>query len=609
VSNATAVRGDARGRPQFPDGSARWDVPTPAELRELSGAGLERLASEIRAFLIRSVARAGGHLGPNLGVVELTIALHRVFDSPRDTIVFDTGHQAYVHKILTGRREGFTTLRQAGGLSGYPSRAESPHDTVENSHASTALSYADGLAKAYALRGQDRRVVAVVGDGALTGGMAWEAINNLGAAGDLPVVVVLNDNSRSYAPTVGGLAVHLATLRADGGRAAGTVFENLGLAYLGPVDGHDVAAVEQALRAARELRRPVVVHCVTVKGKGFCPAEQDAERMHAVGAIDEVTGEPTGPKAATWTDTFGEELCAIAAERDDVVAITAAMPGPTGLGPFLATYPRRFFDVGIAEQQAVTAAAGMAMGGLHPVVAVYSSFLNRAFDQVLMDVALHRLAVTFVLDRAGVTGPDAASHHGMWDTSILSVAPGLRIAAPRDPDQLRALLREAVVIDGPTVLRYPKATAGREVRAVDRIGGVDVLAAHGRDVLLVALGPMATPCVAAARLLAAAGVGVTVVDPRWALPVESTLVTLAGLFSSVVTAEDGCRVGGLGAAIAQACADAGVARPVHNLGLPAQFVAQGERTAILAESGLDAAGITRAVLEQLAVPAGRSGAM
>ncbi|HEV2371521.1 MAG TPA: 1-deoxy-D-xylulose-5-phosphate synthase, partial [Streptosporangiaceae bacterium] len=515
------------------------------QLRALRPTQLPGAAQRIRDYLIATVARSGGHLGSNLGAVELTMAVHRVFDSPRDRVLFDTGHQAYVHKLLTGRWDAMGTLRRAGGLSGYPCRAESPHDLIESSHASAALAYADGLAKGHELGGEDRHVVVVVGDGALTGGMAWEALNNLGASGR-PVVVVLNDNGRSYAPTVGGLAVHLSRLRRGTGDGP-TVFENLGLAYLGPVDGHDPVAVERVLSQARALRRPVVVHCVTVKGRGYGPAEGDhAERMHAIPVIDPDTGRPARPASAGWTDVFSEELCAIAAERPDVVAVTAAMPGPTGLAPFAQRYPARYFDVGIAEQHAVTSAAGLAMAGHHPVVAVYATFLTRAVDQVLMDVALHRLPVTFVLDRAGITGPDGASHHGMWDTSILAAVPGLRVAAPRDPARLRRLLRQAVATDGPTVVRYPKAPANGDIPAVGQFSTVDILAAYGEDALLVAYGPMAGPCLAAARWLDGQGVRVTVADPGWVMPVDPALVELAGRYPVVVTAEDASRAGGAG---------------------------------------------------------------
>jgi 1-deoxy-D-xylulose-5-phosphate synthase len=583
-----------------PVGPVLRSVHSPADLRALDAAKLSQLATDIRAFLIASVARTGGHLGPNLGVVELTMAMHRVFDSPRDRVLFDTGHQAYVHKLLTGRLHEFGSLRQEGGLSGYPLRAESSHDVIENSHASTGLAYAAGIARAQALEGSDRHVVIVAGDGALTGGMAWEALNNLGAAPDLRVVVVLNDNGRSYAPTVGGLASNLAGLRS--GQVAPNIFTSFGLAYHGPVDGHDVAAVERALRQAQAMGRPVVVHCVTEKGRGYAPAEADAaERMHAIGVINASTGVPPAAHSHTWTDVFGAELCEIAAERQDVVAITAAMPGPTGLAPFSRKYPDRFFDVGIAEQQAVTFAAGLAMGGLHPVIAIYSTFLSRAFDQLLMDVALHKLPVTIVTDRAGITGPDGPSHHGMWDTSILSVVPGLRLAAPRDPTRLRLMLRSAVRTPGPAVVRYPKASAGPDIEAVDRIGALDVLAAHGHDVLIVAVGVMARPCMEGAAELASHGVGVTVVSPDWVLPVDPALLKLAGRFETVVTVEDAAR--GVGGAITGACADARITATVRTLGLPAEFLGHGDRAALLAKAGLDAHGIKRAVLDQAAAGA------
>jgi 1-deoxy-D-xylulose-5-phosphate synthase len=567
-----------------------------ADLRAMPAGALPELAEEIREFLVEKVSRSGGHLGPNLGVVELTIALHRVFRSPRDAIVFDTGHQAYVHKILTRRAAAFDTLRQRHGLSGYPARAESAHDHVENSHASTALSYADGLAMARQLCGdRDGRVVAVVGDGALTGGMCWEALNNIGGAAR-PVVVVLNDNTRSYSPTTGAFATHLRRLR-EGSR--GNVFRELGFTYFGPVDGHDIPAVESALRLASSVDGPVLVHVVTTKGKGYPPAERDeVDHLHGVGVIDPATGRAATPGAPTWTSVFAEEIAALGAERGDLVCVTAAMLHPTGLAPFAARFPARVLDVGIAEQHAVTCAAGLAMGGRHPVVAIYSTFLNRAFDQVLADVALHRLPVTFVLDRAGVTGPDGPSHHGMWDASILGVVPGIRLAAPRDPARLRELLREAVAHDGPTAIRYPKATVAADIPAVARMDGVDVLhrsRSMPLDVLLVCAGPTAVAALDAADRLVGDGIGCTVVDPRWVLPVNPVLASMAARHGLVVTVEDSTRAGGIGSAIGQACHDAGVATSVVNLGLPNAFVPHGSRKALLAEAGLDADGVTRAV--------------
>ncbi|WBP85784.1 1-deoxy-D-xylulose-5-phosphate synthase [Kitasatospora cathayae] len=607
-------------------------VMSPADLRKLPASELPLLADEIRGFLIDAVTRTGGHLGPNLGVVELTIALHRVFDSPYDRIVFDTGHQSYVHKLLTGRQD-FSRLRMKGGLSGYPSRAESEHDLVENSHASTALSYADGLAKAAQLLGQhDRHTVAVIGDGALTGGLAWEALNNIAEARDRPLVIVVNDNERSYARTIGGLANHLATLRTTQGYerflalgkealqrtplvgqpifdalhgakkgfkdafAPQGMFEDLGLKYLGPIDGHDVGAVEQALRQARNFGGPVIVHCLTVKGRGYLPAEQDeADRFHAVNPIDPYTCLPISPSAGvSWTSVFGEELVALGAERPELVAITAAMLQPVGLAPFAQAYPDRTFDVGIAEQHAVTSAAGLATGGLHPVVAVYSTFLNRAFDQVLMDVALHRLGVTFVLDRSGVTGSDGASHNGMWDMSILQVVPGLRLAAPRDAAQLRAQLREALEVqDAPTVVRFPKGNVGPAVPALERIGGTDVLLRTGAapEILLVAVGSTASACLDAARLLLAEGFTATVVDPRWVKPVDPVLPELAAAHRLVVTVEDNGRTGGVGSAVSQALRDADVDVPLRVLGLPQEFLGHAARGEILEETGLTGTGV------------------
>ncbi|WP_405014117.1 1-deoxy-D-xylulose-5-phosphate synthase [Kitasatospora sp. NBC_01539] len=607
-------------------------ITGPTDLRRLPAGDLPLLADEIRDFLIDAVTRTGGHLGPNLGVVELTIAVHRVFDSPRDRILWDTGHQAYVHKLLTGRQD-FSRLRARGGLSGYPSRAESDHDLIENSHASTALGYADGIAKANQLLGATgRHTVAVVGDGALTGGMAWEALNNIAEADDRPLVIVVNDNERSYSPTIGGLAHHLATLRTTRGYerflawgkealqrtpivgqpifgalhgakkgfkdafAPQGMFEDLGLKYVGPVDGHDIAAVEQALRRARHFGGPVIVHCITRKGHGYRPAEQDeADRFHAVGAMDPYTCLPVSPAAGqSWTSAFGAEMVELGTDRPDVVAVTAAMLQPVGLGPFAQAFPERTFDVGIAEQHAVASAAGLATGGLHPVVAVYATFLNRAFDQVLMDVALHRLGVTLVLDRAGVTGNDGASHNGMWDMSILQLVPGLRLAAPRDAEQLRTQLREAVEVgDAPTVLRFPKGELGPGVPAIERVGGVDVLQRTGPtpDILLVAVGAMAPACLDAAALLLAEGFSATVVDPRWVKPVDPALVTLAAAHRLVVTVEDNGRTGGVGSAIAQALRDADVDTPLRDLGIPQEFLAHAGRGEILEEIGLTGTGV------------------
>ncbi len=562
------------------------EITSPDRLRALPESQLPALAAQIRECLIATVSRTGGHLGPNLGVVELTLAIHRVFESPDDPIIWDTGHQSYVHKLLTGR--SLDRLRQAGGISGYPCRGESEHDLVENSHASTSLSYLDGVARALAVRGSTGRMpVAVIGDGAMTGGMAWEALNNIGAAPHRPVVIVLNDNGRSYAPTAGALGRHLTEL-ATGDGPAGSLFEQLGLAYLGPVDGHDVAAVEAALRKARGLGQPTVVHCLTRKGFGYPAAEDDeAEKMHTIA--------PAGAGAKpTWTDVFAAEMVALGAERPDLVGLTAAMPGPTGLHAFAEKYPDRTINVGIAEQHAVTCAAGLAMGGLHPVVCVYATFLNRAFDQVLLDVGLHRLPVTFVLDRSGITGTDGPSHHGMWDLTLLGTVPGMRVAAPRDGDALRRLLREAVAHPGPAAVRFPKADVGSTVDSVGRLGRADVLRA-GDDVLVVSVGAMAGACLAAAGELATEGVTATVVDPGWLLPVDPELVDAAGRFRLVVTVEDSGEHGGYGDAFARAARSAGLAVPVRTIALPQRFLAHGARGAILTEQGLDGTGIAGAI--------------
>ena len=641
-------------------------VSSPRDVKALSPDELPVLAADIRSFLIEAVSRNGGHLGPNLGVVELTIALHRAFDSPADQIIWDTGHQSYVHKLLTGRMGGFEKLRQRGGVSGYPNRAESEHDFVENSHASTSLSYADGLAKAMWLRGEkDRRVVAIIGDGALTGGMAWEALNNIAAAKDRPVVIVVNDNGRSYQPTIGGLADHLAAVRVSQryeqvldlvkttlsntplvgpplfetlhGIKKGlkdflqpqVLFEDLGLKYLGPIDGHDEQATENALSKAREYGGPVLVHVITQKGRGYALAEEnDEDCLHQVkpGATVHINGKaksatlkpaakPAGQASKRdWTSVFTDEMVAIGARRPDVVAITAAMLHPTGLAPFAAAYPDRVFDVGIAEQHAVTSAAGLAMGGLHPVVAIYATFLNRAFDQVLMDVAMHRLPVTLVLDRAGVTGPDGASHHGMWDGSLLQLVPGMRIAVPRDGTRLTELLREAVAVsDGPTALRFPRGAVADDLAPVGSLGSLDVLArpavgtagdaASGEvaaDVLLVAVGPMAGVAVDAAGRLAGQGIGVTVVDPRWVKPIDPALAEAARQHRLVVTVEDNGMVGGFGDAVSRLPRQHEINVPVRTFGLPQEFIGHGERPAILAEAGLTPQSLALSITEAVA---------
>jgi 1-deoxy-D-xylulose-5-phosphate synthase len=589
--------------PAVPPGRLLATITGPHDLRGLSAEQLTVLAAEIREFLIDRVSRTGGHLGPNLGVVELTIALHRVFDSPTDRLLFDTGHQTYVHKLLTGRQQAFTGLRQADGLSGYPSRMESGHDTIENSHASTALSYADGLAAGFALRGlRHRRVVAVVGDGALTGGMCWEALNNIGATSGRAVVIVLNDNGRSYSPTAGALAGHLAELRDSSGGPQPNLFETLGLAYLGPVDGHDIVAVERAVERAAGLGRSVVVHCVTRKGKGYRPAETDvADCLHAVGTIERTTGKPHRTPAQTWTSVFADEIAKIGAEYPEIVAITAAMLRPAGLHDFALAFPDRVLDVGIAEQHAVTSAAGLALAGMHPVVAVYATFLGRAFDQLLMDVALHDLPVTFVLDRAGITGPDGPSHHGMWDLSLLAAVPHLRIAVPRDPARLRELLRATTATrTGPTALRFPKAPAGPDIASLGHRDGLDILRhAPGADVLLIGLGPLASTCTEAAAILTARGIGVTVVDPRWAAPINPLLCRLAGTHRLTVTVEDNVETGGFGARLAHLLTHTGSTARLRTIALPHRFLPHGPRAELLRQAGLDTTAIVRTIAHHL----------
>jgi len=600
----------------------------PEDLKALTAAQMPLLAKEIREFLVDSVAKTGGHLGPNLGVVELTIALHRVFDSPKDSIVFDTGHQAYVHKLLTGRRADFVDLRKKGGLSGYPSRAESEHDIVENSHASTSLSWADGIAKARRLQGRrDRYTVAVIGDGALTGGMAWEAINNISADKDLPLVIVVNDNERSYAPTTGGLADHLATLRMtrgyerflDWGKstlartpvvgsamyetlhgmkkglkdivAPQGMFEDLGLKYLGPIDGHDEAAVESALRRARAFGGPVLVHVITQKGRGYAPAREDeADRFHAVGVINPETGLAFAEGGRIWTDEFSDEMCVIGAERPDVVAVTAAMMIPVGLDKFAERFPDRVFDVGIAEQHALTMASGLAFAGMHPVVAVYATFLNRGFDQLLMDAGLHKAGVTVVLDRAGVTGTDGPSHNGMWDMTIGNVVPGLRLAAPRDGAQVRRQLREALeVSDAPTVLRFPKGVVAHPIDRVRQVGSLDVLHETSQgdvDLLIVGVGTMAATSIGVAEKLEAQGLSVRVVDPRWVLPVSSDLIAAVNEATTVAVIEDNLVSGGIGSAVTLAVRQAGRSTSVHCYGIPKEFLRHASRGQVLEQIGL-----------------------
>ena len=612
----------------------------PRDLDSLSDAQLPELCAEIREHLVQSVAKTGGHLGPNLGVVETTVAIHRVFDSPKDPIIFDTGHQSYVHKLLTGRRD-LSTLRRKGGIAGYPQRSESEHDVVESSHASSSLSWADGIAKAFKISGQDDRyVIALLGDGSLTGGMTWEALNNITHENDRKLVIVVNDNGRSYAPTIGGLAKHLTNIRTDrmykrmyrfskrvfysfgslgrmvfnAARGAGrsaletmapqSMFPNLDIKYIGPIDGHDILSVEHALKQAKNYSSPVIVHVITQKGKGFDPAMlNEDDQFHAVGKIDPTTGESlevTG--GVSWTNVFRDEMVTIADTRKDVVGISGAMTIPVGLDAMAAKYPERVFDVGIAEQHAVASAAGMAFGGLHPVVAVYATFINRAFDQVLMDVALHKAGVTFVLDRAGVTGPDGASHHGMWDLSVLQIVPTIRIAAPRDAERLREELHEAVdVNDAPTVIRFPKGVAATSIESLKRSSdGVDYLyRSASKDVLIVAIGSMATTAMQTAELLKAQGIGCTVIDPRWVVPVPKTVLKEAAEHRLVVTIEDGVKVGGIGTRIRQDMRTAQIDTALNEIGLPDEFLEHASRDEILERVGLTAKQITHDIVAQV----------
>ncbi|WP_394194095.1 1-deoxy-D-xylulose-5-phosphate synthase [Microbacterium foliorum] len=615
-------------------------ISGPRDLDSLSEDQLIELAGEIREFLVENVSRTGGHLGPNLGVVELTIALHRVFSSPDDPFIFDTGHQSYVHKLLTGRQD-FSSLRVRGGLAGYPQRGESPHDVVESSHASSSLSWADGVSRALTATGRaDRHVVAVVGDGALTGGMTWEALNNISDDNDRNLVIVVNDNGRSYAPTIGGMSRFLNRVRTAAAykelhhksdrlfRAFGPVgravfrgvrggthgflsrftnnealYSNLDIKYLGPVDGHDLPALLETLELAKSYGAPVIVHTITEKGRGYQPARDDeADQFHAVGRIDPATGETLSSSGTGWSDVFSESLVAIGERRSDVIAMTAAMLRPTGLAPFAERFPDRVYDVGIAEQHAVASAAGLAFGGLHPVVAVYATFMGRAFDQVLMDVALHRAGVTFVLDRAGVTGPDGPSHHGMWDLAMLQIVPHIRIAAPRDGARLQEALDEAVLVDdAPTVIRFPKGDVAADLPAIERLhDGVDVLArGESEDVLLIGIGPFASLAMDVAERLRAQGIGATVIDPRWAIPVQPSIVSMAARHRLVITIEDGIRVGGIGTRVRQVLREAGIGTAVDELGLPDEFIDHASRDQILADAGLTASKIAQDVVSQV----------
>ena len=606
-----------------------------ADLRQMSPAQLKSLAAEIREFLIDKVSKTGGHLGPNLGVVELSIAVHRVFDSPKDVVLFDTGHQSYVHKILTGRAEQFDLLRQRNGISGYPNRRESAHDVIENSHASTALSWADGISRGFSLSGQaDRHVVAVVGDGALTGGMSWEALNNLSPESDRNLVIVVNDNERSYSPTIGGLATYLTTLRASkeyerilgrgkrmlhntpvvGKYIYGTLhgmkkgikdmvapqgmFEDLGFKYLGPIDGHDILAMEKTLQIAKEFGSPVIVHAITEKGRGYTPAIEDiAEKFHAVGIVDPLTGKPLKASAPSWTNVFSEEITQIGRENSKVVAITAAMLGPTGLDKFAQSFPGRTIDVGIAEQHAVTSAAGLSYAGMHPVIAIYSTFLNRAFDQLLLDVALHNAGVTFVLDRAGITGDDGPSHHGIWDLALTGIVPHMHVGAPRDGERLKEILRACIAIENaPSMVRFPKGAVPSDIPALERVSGVDILyRGSTKQVLVISVGSMASMALEVARLAYEQSVEITVVDPLWVKPISPAVIAMCGEYSTVVVMEDGIKHAGIASTISEALREAGSQRIVHSIGIPLEFIEHSKRNEILEDLEITPTDIVRQI--------------
>jgi 1-deoxy-D-xylulose-5-phosphate synthase len=611
------------------------NIQSPDQLRVMSPEELVDLAADIREFLIEKVSRTGGHLGPNLGVVELTIAIHRVFQSPRDIVLFDTGHQSYVHKILTGRADQFDLLRQRDGISGYPNRRESDHDVIENSHASTALSWADGVSRGFSLTGQpDRHVVAVVGDGALTGGMSWEALNNLSPESDRNLVIVVNDNERSYSPTIGGLATYLTTLRASkeyerilsrgkrmlhntpvvGKYVYGTLhgikkgmkdmlapqgmFEDLGFKYLGPINGHDIEAMEKTLQMAKEFGSPVIVHAITEKGRGYKPAlDDEAEKFHAVGIVDPITGKPLKASATSWTNVFSEEITQIGQENSKVVAITAAMLGPTGLDKFAQNFPDRTIDVGIAEQHAVTSAAGLAYAGVHPVIAIYSTFLNRAFDQLLLDVALHNAGVTFVLDRAGITGDDGPSHHGIWDLALTGIVPHMHVGAPRDGARLKELLRQCIAIDNaPSMIRFPKGAIPADIAALERVDGIDILHRGGTNqVLVISIGSMASMALEVAHLAHKESIEVTVIDPLWVKPMSSNVTALCAKYSTVVVMEDGIKHAGIASTISESLREAGSQCSVHSIGVPLEFIEHSKRKEILEDLKITPAAIVQQI--------------